>query len=515
MGNFASFLFQMAQLAESGRGGYAWIPPARSKSRMKPLRPQLRGLIFKLTVFYVLLSLPCLIVVETGILVFEFNRFMANVDHGALSRATQHAANDLAREWPQHADTASYLAIWSQALILRLQRPRGGMLAQESYILVELSADPLAAAVLAPDGRLLAQAPANSDWHLRLPQAGADELNHALTQTTPQLIDVTDNPYRVRRTLAAVRASDGTLRGFLLVELRLPVPWHRFLLDASLEWPIVLGYLLVFGIASSFFLATWVTRRLNRVGRAATAWSHGDFSDRIDDRSRDELGRLSALLDDMALQLKGLLRSRAQLARLAERQRLARDLHDTVKQQAFALNLQLAAIRRELGAHAAGERVAQAERISRQMQQDLAHILDELRAPDADLPFIERLRSRAQNWAQASSLSMDLDLVELPILAAAHEQTLLRIADEALANVLRHSGASHATLSVQRDAHTATLQIADNGRGAGDEARPGMGIGNMRERAQSLPNGQFDFVSNAEHGTRVNVTFSIDGNLPA
>ncbi|MGH8041583.1 MAG: HAMP domain-containing sensor histidine kinase [Rudaea sp.] len=482
---------------------------------MKPLRPQLRGLIFKLTVFYVLLSLPCLILVETGILVFEFNRFMANVDRGALSRATQQAADDLARAWPRDTDAVPYLATWSQALILRLQRPHGGLLEQESYILVELSADPLAAAVLAPDGRLLAQAPVSADWHLRLPQAGAVELRSALAQSTPHLINVADNPYRVRRTLAPVRASDGTLRGFLLVELRLPVPWHRFLLDASLEWPIVLGYLIVFGIASSFFLAAWVTRRLNRVARAATAWSRGDFSDRINDASRDELGRLSALLDDMALQLKGLLRSRAQLATLAERQRLARDLHDTVKQQAFALTLQLAAIHRELGSHPSNERIAQTERISRQMQQDLAHILDELRTPDADLPFVERLRARTREWAQTSGLPLELDLAPLPPLSAAHEQALLRVTDEALANVLRHSGASHARLSLHRDEHAATLQIADNGRGAGDEARPGMGIGNMRERAQSLPDGQFVFTSDAEHGTRVRVTFSINGNLPA
>ena len=44
---------------------------------MKPLRPQLRGLIFKLAVFYVLLSLPSLILVESAILIFEFNGFMA------------------------------------------------------------------------------------------------------------------------------------------------------------------------------------------------------------------------------------------------------------------------------------------------------------------------------------------------------------------------------------------------------------------------------------------------------
>src|SRR5439155_26994051 len=65
------------------------IFPGNPPSAMKPLRPQLRVLIFKLAVFSVLLSLPCLVLVESGILVFEFGRFMAAVEGGALAQATQ------------------------------------------------------------------------------------------------------------------------------------------------------------------------------------------------------------------------------------------------------------------------------------------------------------------------------------------------------------------------------------------------------------------------------------------
>jgi signal transduction histidine kinase len=297
------------------------------------------------------------------------------------------------------------------------------------------------------------------------------------------------------------------LRGFLFVELRLPVPWHRFLLDLSVEWPIVLGYLIVFGIASSVFLAAWVTRRLNRIARAATAWSRGDFSDRIDDSSRDELGRVSALLDGMALELKTLMRSRAQLATLAERQRLARDLHDTVKQKAFALNLQLATMRRQLGDHPASERVVQAERLSQQIQQELVQILDEMRASDGELPFTTRLRTRALEWAQTSGIQLQLDMEEIFSLSPAIEDALLRITDEALANVMRHSGADHASLALRHDADRLCLAIADNGQGASEDARPGMGLANMRERAQGLPQGQFEFDSGGD-GTRIRISFS-------
>ncbi|MBS0569022.1 MAG: sensor histidine kinase [Proteobacteria bacterium] len=474
---------------------------------MKPLRPQLRGLIVKLTVFYVLLSVPCLVLVETGLLTFEFNRFMAEVENGSLVAATRVAAQDLAQRWPQAAAVPPDAGLWCEALVLRMQRPRGGLLAKESYILTELSSAPLTATVFAPDGRLLATAPAqggatglapdSAAWRARVAQAG-------------ELIRVEQSPYRIRRVLLPVRSGEGQLDGYLLVELRLPVPWHRLLFDATLEWPIVLGYLILFGIASSFFLVAWVTRRLNRVARAASAWSRGDFSDRIGDPSRDELGTLSALLDDMALQLQDLLRSRAQLAALAERQRLARDLHDTVKQQAFALNLQLATLRRQLGEPAEVRRIEQAEVLSQQIQHELAQLLDELRAGDAELPFGDRLRARAQTWSQTSGVKLDLQLHDIPAPTATAAENLLRIVDEALANVLRHSGATQVTLSLDRADTNARLVVADNGRGADAALRSGMGLANMRERAQALPQGRFEFDTAAARGTRVCITFSTD-----
>jgi signal transduction histidine kinase len=277
----------------------------------------------------------------------------------------------------------------------------------------------------------------------------------------------------------------------------------------------VLGYLILFGAASSFFLATWVTRRLNRVAHAATAWSRGDFSECIGDASRDELGRLSALLDDMALQLKDLLRSRAQLAALAERQRLARDLHDTVKQQAFALNLQLATLRRHLGEHPESRRMEQAEALSQQIQRELAQLLDELRAGDNELPFVERLRARAQTWSQTSGVKLDLQLDEVPAPPAAAAENLLRIVDEALANVLRHSGATQVTVSLRRDETDAQLVVADNGRGMDSTLRSGMGLANMRERASALPRGRFEFDSAVAQGTRIRIVFSTAEDHPA
>jgi signal transduction histidine kinase len=478
---------------------------------MKPLRPQFRGLIFKLALFYVLLSLPCLVLVESAILIFEYEDLVTGVDAGSLARAAERGAEELALAWPQPtADQTKGLGYWAEAWILRLQRPRGGLVEGESYILAELVGTPLGAAVLDADHHVLARVPAAADWKLEIPPADAADYSAVRARGSVLMLAGSESPQKIRRVLAPVRAQDGSVQGFLFVELRLPVPWHRLLLDLSLEWPIVLGFLIVFGIASSLFLATWVTRRLNRVAHAATAWSNGDFSESIDDRSSDELGRLSALLDRMALELKALMRSRAQLATLAERQRLARDLHDTVKQQAFALNLQLATLRRQLGEHPALERVDQAQRLGQQIQRELVQILEELRASDTELPFAQRLRTRVQQWAQGSGMPLDIDLADAPALPAADQEHLLRITDEALANVLRHSGATRVSLVLRHDATRLMLTITDNGRGYNRNATlTGMGIANMRERALSLPDGQFDLDGDSAQGTRIKVSFSV------
>ncbi|GAA0723744.1 sensor histidine kinase [Dokdonella soli] len=477
---------------------------------MTVLRPQLRGLVSKLALFYVLLSLPTLIVVQSAILLYEFHRFMDGLAAGSLDRSAEHGAAELAAQWPHlrgadGTDRAA-LQIWLDAWALRLQQPRGGLTPDQSYVLLELADVPLAAAILAPDGQELARSRGDRHWTPELPRPD-ETASAAASGATAVALPGSESPYVIRRAVAPLRTASGELLGLLFVELRVPVPWRRLLFDSSFESPTVFGFLIVFGLASSIFLAAWVTRRLNHIARAATAWSRGDFSDRIGDRSRDELGGLSALLDRMALDLRGLLRSRAQLATLAERQRLARDLHDTVKQKAFALNLQLATARRVLADAPGADRLEQAQRLSQQIQQELAQILDEMRASDTELPLAERVRTRANEWAHTSGMLLGFDLEDVPPLAAPLEESLLRIVDEALSNVLRHSGATRVDLVLRREAERVRLAISDNGRGTPDEPVLGMGLRNMRERAQGLPGGRFDIDVPADHGTRVTVSF--------
>jgi signal transduction histidine kinase len=480
---------------------------------MTVLRPQLRGLVSKLALFYLLLSLPTLVLVESAILIYEFGHFMHGVSEGSHDRPAERGASTLAATWTNLRNPAdpgdTALHTWIDGWVLGLQQPRGGLTPDESYVLMELADAPLAAAALAPDGRELARSTGDGRWSPQLPTPTEIAAASSSADGAAMRLAGADSPYRVRRTIAPIRDASGALLGLLFVELRVPLPWRHLLVDSSFESPTVFGFLVVFGIASSIFLAWWVTRRLNHVARAATAWSRGDFSDRIADRSHDELGGLSALLDRMALDLRGLMRSRAQLATLAERQRLARDLHDTVKQKAFALNLQLATARRLLGETPAAERLDQAQRLTQQIQQELAQILDEMRASDAALPFTERLRARAMDWSHTSGLTPDFELDDLPPLSPVYEESLLRIVDEALANVLRHAGATELEIELRREADRVRLSIVDNGRGIAADHASGMGLSNMRGRAEALPGGRFELDAPPGQGTRVAVSFIV------
>src|ERR687895_203068 len=130
------------------------------------------------------------------------------------------------------------------------------------------------------------------------------------------------------------------------------------------------------------FLTAWgLTRRLQRLARAAQAWSRGDFSVVVKDRSKDEIGQLSRELNQMAAQLEGLIQARQELATLETRNRFARDLHDSVKQQVFATSFQVAAARAlvEKDTKAAEAHLTQAEELARQAQRELNVLIGELR----------------------------------------------------------------------------------------------------------------------------------------
>jgi signal transduction histidine kinase len=268
---------------------------------------------------------------------------------------------------------------------------------------------------------------------------------------------------------------------------------------------VTLGFIALFagitGIFFGYFSSRTLTRRLDAVGRAAAAWSGGDFSIPISDRGKDELGELSKRLDSMAESLKNLLAVRQQLAAAEERGRLARELHDTVKQKVFAAAMQAAAVRVRAGLDGTrdGNDLAEVEILLIKVQTDLTGIIRELAPQEKEWkPLVKSLGELASEWEIRSGIrvSVQADNIDEPDPLAS--RTLFLAVSEALANAARHSDAGNVNvrLAASPDGFI-EISIADDGHGCdrppGENAGHGLRI--MRERIESLPGGRLDIVT--------------------
>lgn len=224
------------------------------------------------------------------------------------------------------------------------------------------------------------------------------------------------------------------------------------------------------------------------------------------DTSGDELGKLTRDLNRMAEQVKALLEDRQQLAIVEERNRLARELHDSVKQQVFATAMQVAAARElaESDAATTKARLAEAERLIGQAQQELNGLIRELRpAALGDKGLAVALREFCADWSRSSGIVAEVRTQGEQPAALEVEQALFRVAQEALANVARHSGATVVDVHLAWEPHELVLTVRDNGSGfdVGQREGSGFGLRTMRERVEALDGTLLVF--GGQGGTRI------------
>ncbi|MBT3187569.1 MAG: HAMP domain-containing protein [Anaerolineae bacterium] len=270
-----------------------------------------------------------------------------------------------------------------------------------------------------------------------------------------------------------------------------------------------------FGMLFGYMMSRNMVRRLMNLETVADAYSRGDFTVGPQDGSQDEIGRLGDRLKQMAQQIKTLLQSRQELATLKERNWLARELHDTVKQQHFAALMQVRAARnlaqQGVDAGVALGHLETAENLLKQSQQDLKGVIEELRPAQLDghnLPAA--LRQFVQNWTAQNSITVDLAVQGERPLSPTIEHTLYRVVQEAFANIARHSTASHVDVLLHYTPHAVSLSITDNGQGFDPQkVQRGFGLSTMRQRVTEA-NGQLTLTSERGQGTKVMAKIDIN-----
>lgn len=284
--------------------------------------------------------------------------------------------------------------------------------------------------------------------------------------------------------------------GMITLYVEQPPSWLLTFGPTVVRFVLVTAFLLILGITPfgalfGFIMSRGLTRRLKSLSQAADAWSHGDFSVMPKDRGRDELGDLQNRLIHMATQLESLLQTRQELAGLEERNSLARELHDTVKQQVFAAIMQLRAAKNLVDDNpdALKRHLAETEKLLKVSQNDLTLIINEMRPAALEgQSLVTALRSYLDMWSQHTGIKTDLQVQGERSLSVNIERALYRVAQESLANTARHSQATHVAIHLRYAADFVTLSLEDNGRGF-DLTQPettGFGLQSMQQRVTEL-----------------------------
>jgi len=201
-----------------------------------------------------------------------------------------------------------------------------------------------------------------------------------------------------------------------------------------------------------------------------------------------------------------------ELAVVDERNRLARDLHDSVKQQVFAISMQLSAARTALSeTDKAFTSITEAERLAQQAGAELTTLINALRPPALESKtFIYAIHEHISEWSRQNNIQVEKKIETNIKVDQNTEQALFRVLQEALSNTARHSKADKVVVELNTENDMVILTIQDNGIGFDtNEVTKGIGLDSMQERLIAV-NGKVDVISEKNKGTQVNAKVRIE-----
>ena len=229
---------------------------------------------------------------------------------------------------------------------------------------------------------------------------------------------------------------------------------------------------------------------------------------RPDALTKDSIRLFTALVNraSMAIANMELFDQTRELAVMEERNRLARDLHDSAKQKAFAALAQLGTVNGIAGAvpQGADPHLTEAETLVYEVIQELNFLIQEIypiALQEKGLPAV--LREYVFEWENRNDAMINLSIQNERELPLELEQAVYRVIQEALANVSRHSRAGRVDLSLVYNGDMLQVMMADDGRGFDiNKKATGLGFRSMRERIGSI-RGNFQVQSAPGQGTRI------------
>jgi two-component sensor histidine kinase len=219
----------------------------------------------------------------------------------------------------------------------------------------------------------------------------------------------------------------------------------------------------------------------------------------------EELSSVYEQLHQCAVQIED-------IARAKERQRIARDLHDSLGQTLTALNIQLQTALKlwRLDPEAAKSFLTQAQRLGANAIKEVRQSVCLLRATEnADKPLEQLIESLVEDIQQVTGLSISTCINLSAALPQEVNTTVYRIVQEALNNICKHAAATAVKIQIKTIPGGVQLIVADNGKGFRRNALPkGFGLKGMAERVAAL-SGQFHIESEPGKGCQIKVELPI------
>jgi two-component system NarL family sensor kinase len=256
---------------------------------------------------------------------------------------------------------------------------------------------------------------------------------------------------------------------------------------------------------------TFQDRKLGIINVAGPTWR---------ELTHDELGMLSAIAYQagLAVERSRLAEESRRLARAEERTRIAREIHDTLAQGLTAIALDVEGALRHLEDHPerSRQRLERALTTAREnLDEARRSVLDLRAAPLADRPLAEVLAALSRAFTSETGVQVRVRVDGETSLPPRVEADLLRIAQEALANVRKHAHATRVEIVLRSEPQQVVMIVGDNGVGFAVR-RPvagHYGLVGMRERAKLL-GGSLRVESGSGRGTKITVRIPLAETSP-
>ncbi|MGM1021999.1 MAG: histidine kinase [Bacillota bacterium] len=281
------------------------------------------------------------------------------------------------------------------------------------------------------------------------------------------------------------------------------------------------------GAMYGFYESYRFKSRLEKLRETLLMWEKGTPARELPPLGHDELGRLGEQLErigskwqEQVTSLQRLSTNNAQLAEQArvtaiveERQRLARELHDAVSQQLFAISMTATAVGRTLDKDfdKAQRQVALIEEMSSVAQSEMRALLLHLRPVYLEGKRLEQgLRDLIQELQAKVPMEIDFEMESGVQLVKGIENHLFRIVQEAMSNTLRHAKASRMEIRIVQRTDSVRLTIRDNGIGfeLDEKKQTSYGLSTMQERVSEI-GGAIQYITAPGKGTRIEVSVPV------